>query len=388
MKRAAVVFLAAASLASCITTVDVRKVTPGAQPAPPGIPYFLPAPFLKVTPAGDGSLAVDIVYLPDPNHEYAAQARSVLAKYKLVLQLDENQLLKKVDWSGTSSDVAKQAVDSGAQVAKAKIEANATAKKAADDKKAAAAKERKNAIAAAKTALGEAELQLTTARQRRDFLVAPGSGASPADKQAAELGLLDAQAARDAAAKKLAELEGDSSAATLAALADKPVKGVPGPLLFRIVDDGQTVRLVPVSFVDNAPATKPTPTPVIQGSFPSSSAETGEKATPIKLYVQGAGKVGAATKGVLSFHVVSNVQMDKVAPGALADRKSNKPAQDASGKALSLREEDIILNSATEFVVTLPKGIPDGSYDVNFGVTRAGAKSSEKPIKVVIEVAR
>ena len=81
------------------TQLTVRKVEDGAK-EPNGVRYSLPKPFLLVTPSpsGDGSLKVDVIYLPDTSNTYAIDGRTKRGKYELSVNVKDG-LLSKVAWS-------------------------------------------------------------------------------------------------------------------------------------------------------------------------------------------------------------------------------------------------------------------------------------------------
>ncbi len=367
--RALTVALAALLTLSCTTTVNVERIVPGSE-VPPGIPYYLPAPFLKVTPAADGTVTVDIVYLPDPDRQYAVAARTVLAKYKLLVELDDYQLLKKVDLTGSSADVAEQVAKSAGETAKAAITAEQAERKAAKDKEEAVAKARKDAVDAARKAVEDAELALLKTPE----------GATPEERKKSGLDLLDEQATRDAAAAKLTALEASSSGVS-SALADKSAAGTAGPLLFRIVDDGKTVSLIPAKF-ETAPSTLNRS--LIPPNFPS-SAPGSDAPAPLSLFPQGSTKLSLSAKGGRTFQVVSSAPISKAEPGLLLDDTTSQGALDASGKAIALGQGDIVLNSPTMLTVTLPKTALQRSYTVTLGITPAGQKAST-PHGIRVEV--
>lgn len=358
MKSKALFALSCALFAArCITTVDVQKVDPATNPA--GVRYFLPAPFLKVTPAADGSVAVEVLYLPDPNREYAVNAHSVMAKHKLVMALEDNQLIKKVEWNGQSADVAKQVIESSSNVLKEKITAKGASEKEAADAAKKETEAQATALAAAEKALADAELKLRIATEKAAFLRENGGTAEA--KLAAELAVIEARAQRDEAARALAELQAKSSA--LKALMDKPEENTsPGPMLFRIVDTGTAVKLVPA-----AP----------QKDFPTSTAQPATAPAKVKLFVKGNSVLMPAANGSISFVVVSSVALDSVTPSTVVNTITNA---DAGFNSV------VTPNSTTEFTVALPNNTPAGKYKVNFGIKPAGEQ--KKPFGIDVEVRR
>ena len=71
------IFLSAVGCAS----IKVTKITPGNDATIQGIRYYLPKPFIQVTPQADGTMAVDVIYLPDKDHKYAINTSSHLSAF-------------------------------------------------------------------------------------------------------------------------------------------------------------------------------------------------------------------------------------------------------------------------------------------------------------------
>jgi len=120
------VAVALATLIGC-TSVAVRKVAPNA-PNVPGIRYHLPQPCLLVSPRRDGGVDVAWKYLPDPRNQYAVEAKSVFAKYKLDIVLADG-LLDKVDYNPDATTVPVKGIESAANISKAYLDAVAAKEK-------------------------------------------------------------------------------------------------------------------------------------------------------------------------------------------------------------------------------------------------------------------
>lgn len=114
--------------ASCTSVASVKRVTPGAD-AEPGLRYYLPQPFLVVTPQDDGKIEAHWEFLADQSQEYAVDAWSFLGNHKLEMKTLHG-LLASVDWAGGSDAVAAEAVKAAGEVSKQRIDSEIEAKKA------------------------------------------------------------------------------------------------------------------------------------------------------------------------------------------------------------------------------------------------------------------
>jgi hypothetical protein len=177
--RTVAVALLALSQFGCTTWVKVEK----AHPTSKGIRYSLPATFLLVQPLADGTASYSWVYLPDPNNAYTMEQHALLAKFTLDVTV-ANGLLSKVNSQSDDTAVAAKLLDSAQSVYAAKATAGG-----------AQAKTDAATLATAKTALASAQLAMTQAQMENQAIIAAGSGATDAQKLAAQLKLIDAQAA-------------------------------------------------------------------------------------------------------------------------------------------------------------------------------------------------
>lgn len=224
-----IVLLLSVGLSGCTTWVDVKKVEPDSQDA--GIRYALPATFLLVQPQADGTASYSWVYLPDPDKTYAIRQHAFLAKFTLDVTV-ANGLLSKVNSQTDDTAIAAKLLDSAQSVYAAKATAAGTQAKADA-----------STLATAKTALANAQLALTQAQLESGAINAPNSGATDAQKLAAKLKLIDAQAASTQAQTTVQSL------APGVATADLPASPQQwGPILFRVVQDASKgVKLVAVN---------------------------------------------------------------------------------------------------------------------------------------------
>jgi hypothetical protein len=166
---------AAFSLTGCVSMVNGSK----AGDATPGIRYFLPQVFLILTPSLDGTMKVDIEYLPDPRHEYTLDTSSFLGNYTADISRTEKGFLDSVTLNSDSTAVAKQLLTSHANVKAAEVDAQAAKAKSEIAEAKAEADKQAAAVAAAQKAQSDAELAVQIADAKitlfRDMEAQPGA---------------------------------------------------------------------------------------------------------------------------------------------------------------------------------------------------------------------
>jgi len=249
------------SSACASTQLTVRKVEDGAKEEPNGIRYSLPKPFLLVTPSpsGDGSLKVDVIYLPDTSNTYAIDGRTKRGKYELSVNVKDG-LLSKVAWSQKDAALAAESIRVATEVAKGEVERQQDeekerAKQAEDERKAADAE-----IEKLQADLDEKELALQLATlevQSAQAAVDQGdqSAAARTALRKAQLARDQARVARDFAQAQLAKARARLEAPT-SGFEEATRRGLPNPnqslfwspVLYEIVDDGKMVRLKAVEW--------------------------------------------------------------------------------------------------------------------------------------------
>ena len=88
--------LCAVFLLTACSTLTVAKVDPD-DTKTSGVRFSLPRSFLQVTPKGDGTIDVSVIYLPDPDATFAAEGASYFATHTLDLQVSDG-LLTVATW--------------------------------------------------------------------------------------------------------------------------------------------------------------------------------------------------------------------------------------------------------------------------------------------------
>lgn len=237
-------------LGGCVSIVTNKPATNTDE----GLRYSLPVPVLQVTPQPDGTMAIEVLYLPDPKNTYVVSASSFIGSYTLDVKTN-NGLLDTVSFSPDSTGVATQAITSYGEISKAKIEAaakaDADAAKKADDKAKAAA--------TAAQALTDAKTTLAVATAKRDKLIELGAQKEDSNLIGAELAIVEAQQ-RFIALQSAAAAEASSGAMNKAANTPKNFTMAAGTIFYRMVpsdDNSGRVDLIPDAAQVKAETSKP-----------------------------------------------------------------------------------------------------------------------------------
>ena len=314
--RSLVIATLATLLVGCTTTMNVRKVKD--TDTTEGVRYYLPKPYLLVQPAPDGTITVSTVFLPDKDRQYAVQTRTTLGKFKLTMNLSDEGFLNEFGWKPDGTELTKAAAEQAGTVAKARIDARQQEEKEAKE----ATQKRLDAIAAAEEAVRKAVSERDTILVEITEIEASGI---PNDKKQEKL--LDARirlaraestlAAAEATLARLQATQADNGAGNVPVgdtqnvagaaggaqngqpadaqpvdaqpVNPQPVDGMPanqngqpaaptipnglqatfGPLLLAVVDDGNSVSLVPVAWPgDGTPTQLEFATQTIQPAKP------------------------------------------------------------------------------------------------------------------------
>jgi hypothetical protein len=219
-------------LAGSCTSIEVKKLTDDSANVP-GIRYSLPKPFIQVTPNADGSVAVEVVYLPDADNTYAIDAAAYASSLTLDIQLEKG-FLKKVEMKPDATTVTEQAIKTAGEVGSKVLDAEKASQEAQRKKiEAADAK-----VKAAEEAVVKAKLEVELAQIDK---ASADRGKDETAKEKARVELEKAQARLRVAERALDELKA-SRGALAAARADgettaKPTtKGfeIRGPVLYAV----------------------------------------------------------------------------------------------------------------------------------------------------------
>lgn len=219
----------------CMSQVSVTKVTPANRDTVRGQRYFLPQPFLLVSPNDVGGASVEVIHLADPQREYAVETSSFLSKYAFEMKT-ENGLLKSVNWKPDDTSIPAQFIDSAGNIAKARYEAESASKEKEAEKAEKATEKNSKSQDAAAAAAVEYEAAKAEAEFLRERKAANAASVLDTDLAKAEAAEAKAQA------KWLALLEIANGSNAF----DAPAASIPekwGPVLYRIVNTKTSVRL-------------------------------------------------------------------------------------------------------------------------------------------------
>ena len=354
--------LSTMNLGGCVSQLHVSK----AQPDSPGIRYFLPQPFIVVTPGLDGAVTVEKVYLPDPDNEYTIVASSLLGNYTLDVNRNEMGFLELVSFHSDDSGMAKQLVQSAGAIRAAEIDAAAALAKteAANDKE--ALESERAALAAAGKALNTAQLNLDIAQSRLAALLQRQKEPNPPSTLgtqilAASLAAQEALLRRDAAALEKNALA-TPGASLRAVRAGGP--GAPEPVFFRV--DMQTASVtLRQAFLQSDRLTWRAPR--LGATLDDLSL------LPEAQVLRPTDKSPAMTATVKANRDISTVQ--------LASFNSVPPGLPLPPLAplLSLRPDRVTLD------IELPKGMAAGDYRIGLRFNNGASQTDQRALLIRIE---
>ena len=229
----AIAFLAA----GCVAKMSVTKVDPNvAASGAKGLPYYLPRPYLEVTPKTDGSIDVAVVYLPDPHHQYVIDVDTFFTAHTIEVERTKEGFLDKIAFNGDATGVAKTLLEKTAELKTAEIEAQAETAKKDREKAEEDEKKRDEDLSAARQAVVDAQLQFDIATEKKNILEGLPEDRQPEDftPRLIDLQLEEAEAReRLAAAEAALEALVTANAANANAAANAGIEA-PGPLFLAI----------------------------------------------------------------------------------------------------------------------------------------------------------
>jgi hypothetical protein len=394
MRKFVLALLTATTLASCTTTITVKKVTvnkDGVEQNVEGLRYYLPRPYLLVTPGADGTITVTKKYLPDLDRQYAVTSKSYLAKHKLNVDISDEGFLTAFGSKSDSTDFAKATLEKATEFLKARADAETTAAQKQKDALAAA----EDALAKAQAAVDAINLELTEIEnsqvgedKKKELMLNARIRLAKAT-----IDLQNATKARDALRGSSANIAGGSS--TLNEAGQSGTHKSPGnfdmtwgPVLLRIVDDGKSVRLKPVQWPVTV-ATTTNDTTVKrkekrdQTRFATQTIKPDE-AKPAKVTPKGKIRLRLPeTADDLVFTIETDTDLLEVNGTLTILRKDDEPIEDA---VVVLQLDPV---SKREIKVTLPKALARGTYRLTFPVkVTENGKPEGKEMEVVFEVVK
>nr|WP_315591745.1 hypothetical protein [uncultured Cupriavidus sp.] len=108
--RASHTIVAAALLITGCANVNVSQVKDG--DATKGLRYYLPKPYLQTVPQADGTINVEVIFLPDRSRSYAIDTSSYLSSYTFQASRDEKGLLTAIEFKASTAAVGQQLASS------------------------------------------------------------------------------------------------------------------------------------------------------------------------------------------------------------------------------------------------------------------------------------
>lgn len=234
-RRNLAVFVAAVSalisLAAGCTDLKVTRVNPAHPEKAKGFQYALPKPFLQVVPQEDGSVKVEVIYLPDEENTYAIDVGGAMDDREIAIKVDDAGMLRQVAFKADTTVVAAGFATLAGEASKQTLErinartaADEAAEKKAKDDRATEVKELEGKIETANTEVEQArEAQVNASKELKkaqDALAADPGNAELNDAVREKQEALDA--ASQALSKKQREL--DKLTAALKDLNKKPLK--------------------------------------------------------------------------------------------------------------------------------------------------------------------
>ena len=184
MKSTVIWFTMVTLLGAC-TRITVSRVDPLNPASQGGIRYSLPKPFILVTPAEDGSVAVEVLIMPDPDNTYAIDTYSYFSTHSIYIAIEKG-MLQRVGAVTDSTQVVSDAVKASGSVAAEILKEQATASQSTQ-----------TALQTVQSNLATAEMNLAIAQAKLDQLQT--SGANSTEILNAKLSVAEMKVRRDSA---------------------------------------------------------------------------------------------------------------------------------------------------------------------------------------------
>jgi hypothetical protein len=222
----------------CTTTMDGRPANAGSS----GVRYYLPAPHVYMEPQSDGSVKLEVKYLPDPNNAYTLNVNAYFSTATFDVKTKDG-MLTSVALNSDSSAVAVKAIEAATDLRKQKMTAEQKqeeTRKAQESSKRVATKSAAEAVTAQREKVELLEAKLLFLKSK--------PGALPAAEQ------LELELEISQEKLKLAQLEQRLGLVRSAPSAEFNDPGAArannggstafGPVLFRVLPHGAGVKLV------------------------------------------------------------------------------------------------------------------------------------------------
>lgn len=370
MIRLTILFLFCSNfLFGCIsyTSFSVEKVESNTNPE--GIRYYLPAPYLMVTPKTSGEVDVDIVMLPDPKNQYAIDVDAYMGNYTIDINRSKEGFLETVTLNSDSTGLAKSFIESAGNLRAAEIEVEGTAKTAEEEDTKGSIKAEKLALVAAEQTVKDTNLALEIAQRKVEILLTYRSIDVPPEGTLtllveAELALAEAQVNQRVALEALLQISEEADAANSPIEKGKPLS-TPAPVFYRISMSESSVELI----VDEPQKDLET------WKVPKESSKTEVPDVDIS-FAAGSSKYVRPSKDseALAFTMSSNRKLTSV-----------NPTGDIVVNDDKYEFKTTLLSGKTLVVFDLPKELPNGEYTLNFIVSFDKKDKEDFSINIVVE---
>lgn len=233
------------ALSGCTTLMSGGPATKDGT----GIRYSLPAPHIFLNPQADGTITVEVKYLPDPNNTYTLNIDSYLSNTTFNVGL-ENGMLTSLALDSKSSEVAGKVISAATEIQKARMTAKQQQLKTDQGKK-DAIKKTTNEVA---TEIRNKVKEIALLKDKMEFYNSQPTG-TYSKKEFLDLNLEISQreVELDFLKKKLGLAKSgtfnDPSAFMDPIKKDDSLKKAYGPVLFRVLPTQNSgVKLVAVEF--------------------------------------------------------------------------------------------------------------------------------------------
>lgn len=344
-----------------------------------GIRYSLPAPHISLIPGTDGTIAVKVEYLPDPNNTYTLNVDSLLSNATFDVTL-KNGMLEKLTLNSNSTATTQKAVETGKALAKAHLEAG----KARKEKEKTAAEEQAKAAKKAADDVVQKKQEIKLLQVERDFLKDHNANGLNDEKISnLDLQIVKAeteleflrQAANNAADAVASAGNAFNDAAAFSdpepipnpEQEDNGIRKAWGPVLFRVLPDGHRgVKLL-----------------AIEGQKKYlTSTKPKQLTTPVSLVFRPDPVVIRANDSTNQFVVESNKPLSMVDSDRselfLPSRSTTNPV--AMGSEIGL---SILTSDSKKLQIVMPSNLTPGDYLLKVVLTVQGnSQSQQKSIKI------
>jgi len=329
-----------------------------------GIRYSLPAPHLFFNPQPDGTVSVEVKYLPDPDNTYTLNIASYFSSATFDVKLIDG-MLTTVSFDADSSKIPTEALTAAAELQKHRMTLEETADDAAELREEVALAALKAAVKAAQDAVNAQKEKLALLEAKREFAANNPGALSTVEMLALRLDISQQLKILEQLVLRLTLLiNNDSNSATLSGKAfNSPVVDSAstiayGPLLFRVLPDGVGVKLVALESqksYETSVAAAPATTPVVNFAF----LPTG--------YQVKKSEVGRKLKFVASQTIQT-----------IDDKKLVRPADGASAEPV-LKGDSIVVELAADkksLTLVLPSLEP-GAYRLDLSIIVEGSQERQ-----------